>query len=249
MKKSYGNNKRGNQQKKSSYQNKKSKTTYKSPFKNLPATINHKPNAPEKKTLDSFKEITPGLPSAGDDGFCVNLTIEGSGPSQRIGRKINMKSLRIRGWLDWVNSYDSKNIYRLVVVYDRQTNGVQPAFNTVFQNIDTSGTFTTNILSPLSVNKTDRFIVLADEILYMASENASSTGGLATDQVVGLYDPMSTLRNFDRYIKLNQEVQYQASTGVVGDISAGGIYIYFKCHEDPPALHFYCNTRLRYIDI
>lgn len=223
---------------------------FKVPYLNkIPASLPGT-NAPEKKTLDVETFGVAENWSTSGTGWCLNIVKEGSGPSQRIGRKITMKSLRLRGVIVPPGGYDQYQILRFIVVYDRQTNGTLPVFTTLFQNIDLNGAFTSGALASLSVNMTERITVLMDETMVVASENNSSTTGLATDNTIGLTDTQSKLINFDRYIKLNQETQYKGTTGVIGDISTGGVYAYFLFNTGgATGLALMCNSRLRYVDI
>ena len=65
----------------------------------IPKTIYLKPSVPEKKGLDTNLYIASVINTSNTNTNCfvVNLIQQGSGSWNRVGRKVNLKSLRIKG--------------------------------------------------------------------------------------------------------------------------------------------------------
>lgn len=99
----------------------------------------------------------------------VNLIQTGVAQSMRIGNKVSLKSLKINCWLDYSgNGQVTSNLFRLMVVYDRQPNGTYPTAGDLFNHLDQTGNLTNPTLSNLvtaqiNPNYFDRFVVLLDK--------------------------------------------------------------------------------------
>lgn len=128
----------------------------------------------------------------------LNGMIEGTDPNNnRIGRKINMTSIVLR-YLSSTNL--NGNPFRVLVVYDKQSDGALPTAASIVQD-------QTNILSPMNMNQSDRFVVIADEFVTQPSTfNGSRTMG-------------SIFR------KLNLPAHYQSNTALITGMASGSIYV------------------------
>lgn len=92
-------------------------------------------------TLDATGELL-GAPTG------INLVPQGDTESERIGRKIVIKKINMRGWLRSVATGNS-NVVRLALIQDKQANGAYPAYTDVmesavftsFSNLSNSGRF------------------------------------------------------------------------------------------------------------
>ncbi|CAF4696889.1 unnamed protein product, partial [Rotaria socialis] len=86
--------------------------------------------------------------AASDDNFnlvggtpwvLLNGVVQGAGNNQRIGNKISMKALRMKGQI--INLATALQTYgRLLVIYDKQPNGALPTYATVMQTRNSAGT-------------------------------------------------------------------------------------------------------------
>jgi len=151
-------------------------------------------------TVRSLAVVAPLASANGSTPFLVNPVIQGSSATTRIGRRILMKSLYIRWFAQLVSTTTGGTPYRMLVVYDSQTNGTAPAVTDVV--------LTDEITSPMNLNNSRRFKTLCDK----------------TWECLGTGGPQSI--TLEKYIKLNLPVEFNnGNAGTVGDIQTGSIYV------------------------
>lgn len=143
-----------------------------------------------------------------------NLMLRGTDSGTRIGRKIKLRSVEIRGFLfaDPVVSAASVTSIaqqcRLLIVYDRQANGVAP---TVAQVI-------TGIQGPYTEANLGRFLVIQDKTWCFGPAAAVSP-----NPTFGI--PPTQANVFERH-QLNLPTHYNAgNAGTVADIDKGSLYM------------------------
>lgn len=178
-------------------------------------------------------------------GYTLNCIAVGSGYFNRIGSKINMKSLHIRGFVG-PNGTTATDMGRIVVIYDRQTNGALPALTTILSQRDSAGTAQQSGTSEVNLDYRDRFIILRDYEIYFPS--TSVAGGVDTTSFPG---EMSRI-DVNMFIPMKDLLtHYKASSAppVVGDISCGGVYIYCVSNVAANPWSFTYSGRLRYDDL
>lgn len=163
-------------------------------------------------TLNQTAQITP-----------MNLVQEGSSFYNRIGRRIEMKSLHLHGNIIQTGVGTTVSDYaRVLVVYDRQANGATPSFSTIMANYDQAGTSTSTGLSDLNPDEKERFAILADERLVLPAVTAATGLGAPTDSA------QRTCFNINRFIKLRGlTTHYKASSSpsVIGDVATGSLLL------------------------
>lgn len=254
--------------KKKSFKKKPTRNNY---LQKLPAT-NNMSMKPEVKTFDCNYNITTSptedqqsnngkMINFADSGRfrCINLPSEGSAFYNRIGRKISMKSIRVKYHLlpfGGPNALDTT--YRVMIVYDRQTNGSFPQGTDIITS--KPGTLNSDSLVHgfLNMANSERFTVLMDKWHYFPSNDSSvgTFGGL--NQSIAMTIDFTGLGVQDRFVKLKGlETTFKASStsgdgasGAIGDIATGGLYIVaFSTQELVDCgWHMVANTRLRYLD-
>nr|UOF76876.1 capsid protein [Cressdnaviricota sp.] len=151
---------------------------------------------------------------------CVNLISSGSGFNNRIGRKIDLKSLHLTGLIAQTGTASTTNDYaRICVIYDRQTNGVLPTYAEIFTNYSQSSTTASTSFSGLNPDNRERFVMLADQRLVLPATPVSGVNGSV--------DALSTTFSINRFLKLNQTTMYKGDTSpsIIGDIATGAVYI------------------------
>jgi hypothetical protein len=149
----------------------------------------------------------------------MNLVQSGSAFYQRVGRRIEMQSLHIYGFLNQTGNVAAEGFARIIVLYDRQANGAVPAYATVMANYDQSGTSTSSVYSGLNPDERERFLVLAD--LKITTPQTTST-------VPGSTDGTSATYKIDRYIRLSGlTTHFKADSvpAVIGDIATGALLL------------------------
>lgn len=237
---------------------KKSRSSYRP--RSRTTTVIHKSSG-ELKGIDSNLEILNGPAGGGilsttntNDGIdVVNAIDPGSASYNRIGRKIHMKSLRIKGTVQtrFVNEPTDGdlvgNSVRIVVVYDKQPSDVLPSFDDIFGRTVQDGTESTVFLDNLRYDNTGRFKVLHDEVMCMNPQLFNNAGG--SD------DAHYTLCYFDKYIDLKNKVTVYSGQSIpttIADISTGALYVIARARNDSNAeTESYVRNqiaRLRYVD-
>lgn len=201
----------------------------------------------EVKTVDtSGIDVITSTPNI----TLLNGVAEGTGFFNRVGRKFSMRSMHFRGYFAYdgeSSPSDDPDYWRVVVLYDRQINGAPPAIEDVFQEVPNTGTpATPDSMSSLNLNNSDRFKVLVDVRLGIAS---------GTNTVTQVLDGQSQEFTVNRYSKLGGlEVQCKGSTAAVSDISTGGLWLITWGQKaivemaNPCGFNFIWRNRLRYTD-
>lgn len=210
--------------------------------------------------------------------YPLNLLAAGTGSWNRIGRLVQMKSLRIkiRATCDWnvppyqtgdpssalpMNRLDSRHL-RMVIVYDKQPNGSLPQKGEIFQYKTNDGTETGYWNGFLSYDNMERFKILRDEVItfdvppipyaQQLPIGASGLGALETIQYQ--YPPIQVERMLDVYLKLNLKTNFKSESQVptIADIATGALYVVFmtdnNAQDFAPVVVADGVARLRYLD-
>lgn len=190
-----------------------------------------RPGTSEVKGCDYALTTSPILATTNTNGsqVTVNLVAPGVVSYNRIGRKIRMKSLRLKGNIQYAYTRTvttgnlQSQVVRMVVVYDQQPSGAVPTFDTIFGRTVQDGTETAGYLDAVKYDSMGRFKILKEstyEMNPMIWNNEGGTTDLTYVQV-----------NFDEYIKLHGlETVYsgQSSPCTIADLSTGGLYVFFR---------------------
>lgn len=180
----------------------------------------------------------------------LNLIRTGSTFCNRIGRKVEMTSIRIVGTMAVKQQSNAPNYCRLLVIYDRQTNGALPAIADILQSTIQDASNSTTSFSGLNLNNRDRFQVLRDLRIALPPVTDNETNILNP----GLLDQVTTTSNIDLYVKLpNLVTQYKADSvpAVIGDIATGSLLL-VTLSNLPVGSEGYTSlleTRLRFKDL
>jgi hypothetical protein len=170
---------------------------------------------------------------------------QGSGVNERVGRKIFLKSLYMRGFARLNRSAEAfPAVCRMALVFDKQSNGNTPVLGDIFREIDNMGSMSVvDYSSPMNINNTARFTILLDKTFALQNYSSSS----ATD------DNHSAIVPIRFYKKLNLFTQFnEGNTGTVSDISSGALYLIFitnynnSTQDEATCLDY--TVRLRYTD-
>jgi len=154
----------------------------------------------------------------------LNFIRAGTSFFNRVGRKIEMKSLHLKLFVNPLRTAAFQDYVRVMVVYDAQTNGAAPAISDILQDTDQAGTNATNQYCGPNLNNRDRFRVLCDYKIVIPS--VTSTAGVITN--LGPVDPVAPAFDIERFIKLKGLItQYKADSApaVIGDIATGGLFL------------------------
>lgn len=192
----------------------------------------------------------------------LNNTTEGSSFFNRIGRKISMKSLHLRGIIT-ANSgslvAQGPLTARIMVIYDRQPNGNVPAFADLIQSQNLGGTTSNTVFDGINMNNRERFAVLADMQVILPPVGIGGITPAST--VLNGVDPNGNAGdsnqgqfNINRFIKLKGiDTLYKASTGLIGDIATGSLLLLAFSNDTnagaTPAWNLTLSSRLKFIDV
>lgn len=183
----------------------------------------------------------------------LNLIQVGSSMFNRVGRKIQLRSVRLRCHIIPIQGATRSNaipdLGRVCVVYDKQTNGAFPVINDVYQDTEQSGANTITALTGLNMNNRDRFISIIDKSLMLPSGDLNN--GFLSLAYPDNGENNSTL---DEYRKLNLPTYYKADSNpaVIGDIATGGLYFICFALAYAPGSELYTllwNCRIKYVDM
>lgn len=174
----------------------------------------------------------------------INSIAQGTGPFQRIGRRANMKSIQLKFEIQNYTIAAPPDRLRVAIVMDMHPDGLVPAFNTIFQNTDNSGTASSGVDSGPNLDQSDRF-----RILYTRTFNTPTIAGSGGGVVQGNLDVNRITGTF--FKKLNQSVLFKSGGHTIGDIQAGAIYVISESDTSTLASQNWIlkmNSRLRYTD-
>lgn len=209
----------------------------------------------EKKGMDtaiSFPVITNTV--IDNSGMIVlNLIQQGAGSWNRVGRKVNLRSIRIRGDITHIQTTGATGntlgqVIRCVVVWDKQpSSGTIPQWQDMFGFTAQDGTEGTSMYAPIRYDNMDRFSILRD-VTYNPQPGAKAQG--ANPDIVTYYNTI------DEYIRLgDRECVFsgQSNPMTIADISSGAIYfcVRAKTNNGGSIQSSITNmtARLRYTDL
>lgn len=161
----------------------------------------------EKKWVDIAQNAA--FPSGSTVGVLtlLNGLQVGGGANQRIGTRIDMKSIAVRGlYQSGTGAGDTLGPVRIKIVYDKEARGAAPVATDILTN--------DFIYSHNNLDNGGRFITVLDKTYYPALPGQS--GALGRGGYLAI----------NEYVKLNLPVKYNTSTaGTVGDIVSGSLYM------------------------
>lgn len=168
----------------------------------------------------------------------------------RVGKRIKMKSVHIIGNLvasGVATGAGTGEYLRLLLVYDRQTNGNVPVSTDVLGDRDNQGAAVTTSFSKQNLDNSDRFAILRD---WRVAIPQNGTGG-ATQQMQSISGQQESQLNW--FVKLNGlETVYKSSTNpaAIGDIATGSLLLMAvgSVAAGSNGYAFVGNSRLRFYD-
>jgi len=222
----------------------------------------------ETKALDTNGVTVSPIPiiaataNAGSNAMfvCLNATQEGVGLWNRVGRRIRMKSIQIKGHVVPIvpdgTKYPSPSTCRIILFYDRQPNKALPDLNDVLLSYNSAGGATTTAFSGLNMNNRDRFLMLRDSQMELppAVGTASDTSGAIFSSCDSLAGNPQGSRNINWFVKLKGSVTHYLATAnpaTIGEITEGSLILgVFDEVGDVahPAWTFEYQARLKFLE-
>lgn len=165
---------------------------------------------------------------------CVGIA-QGTGESQRIGRKVTIRSLfwRYHLQLPTINAGTStavSDVVRVVVYQDSQTNGAAAAVTDILE--------TDNYQSFNNLANSGRFKILYDK-QHVLNYTALGSDGTTMDAA-------SNMRTGSFYKKCNIPIEYSSTTGAITELRTNNIGVLLLSRNG--VCEFESKMRLRYSD-
>lgn len=156
----------------------------------------------------TFTSISPtaGAPvNPADDS--LNLISQGTTKNQRIGNKLNLYAIRIRGEVTVPTNASSigSDWVRIVLVLDKQANGAVANVADVFEP---TAAATTDLNAHMNMDNVDRFKIVKDRLIIPPP---SGYGTIATGQA-------SIRLPFKLNHKCQTEIVFSSTTGVITEV-------------------------------
>jgi hypothetical protein len=178
-------------------------------------TFGYKPNTVEYKVADVN---SPGIP-INTTGFFTLLCnpTQGADFNNRIGRKIVLKSLYVRGQCGIEPALQQptnltaapQQLVRMVIFIDYQPNGAVPTVADLLTQ--------PSAVSQLNLNNRDRFKVITDKQWVIGPYFTSNTGALTANTGYAI----------KKFKTLNLEMIFNGTLGTVADINSGALYMFW----------------------
>lgn len=168
----------------------------------------------------------------------INGLVSGATETNRIGRKIMMKSLHFTGRLIPSGNQAAANppgmeYLRMIIVYDRQPNAAVFATADVLQSTDQAATTATTSLDHFNMSNAERFKIVRDLRISIQQRPMDATLEYNVARIGQQTFPGCTKDSFgvpcyEQFIKLNGlETHYNnGSAGTVADITSGSLYVF-----------------------
>ena len=148
---------------------------------------------------------------------CLSLANTGTSFFNRIGRRIKLASVQITGNIANTGATATAGVLRIIIVYDKQSNGALPSYADVITSVVQAGTTTSGHLDGPNQNNRDRFKILVDRKIHVPTVTTSVANGFPS--------PDSNDTRVHIYKRLNHTVQFKGDTNptTIADISTGSL--------------------------
>lgn len=174
----------------------------------------------------------------------LNGSTQGTDYTNRIGRKIVVKSLYIRGAMlneqannQLTTGTQGAQAGRMIVFVDMQPNGATPAVTDLLVSASP--------YSQLNLNNRDRFKIIKDKMYffdpYVYTTTATQASAALTNQI----------KQIKCYKNMNLETIYNSgNAGTIGDIQSGALYLLFigSATSGTTDLNANLSIRVRFVD-
>jgi len=181
----------------------------------------------------------------------LNLIQAGSSFFNRVGRKVMLKSVRLTGQISFTaHAIQADCDYaRIIVFYDRQTNGTLPTIANILQDTDQAGTNTSNALCGINLDNRDRFKIIIDKRVFLPT--ATTQAGFVASALTFTNQEPLLVDEFRKLTGLETHYKADSAPSVIGDIATGGLFLCTLTYTNAAGSENYLmdwNARLRYTD-
>jgi len=164
----------------------------------------------------------------------------GTGPNQRIGNRIILRTIQFRGSItSSANSSGYTNHIRVLLVWDKQTNGSLASAGDVIASSD-AATDTSNWTSYNNMDNIGRFKIIYDRLFRTTSQTLTIAGTASAPVTL----------NFNIYKKCYIPIEYDISgtNGTIDEVKSNSVFALFFSEWDDGATALF-SVRLRYKDL
>lgn len=196
------------------------------------------------KFTNAFRTPAAGTSIAGP----INAISNGPEIYQRVGRKVYMKSVAIKGFV--INAATSiQDLGRIFLIYDSQSNGAFPSVADVISDFNSAGV-TTSGTSSINLNNRQRFQIIRDHHITLPA--VTNTAGVLTNGP-SFNDTTRYSFEINWFIKLKglEAIYNQLAPGGgpdITEIASGSLFLMFVSTQADATYNFIGQTRLRYYD-
>ena len=172
----------------------------------------------------------------------LNPIVPGDDIYQRTGRTLNMKSLRVQGYLN-NTATTVQSFARVMVVYDKQSNAANPVIGDIIQ--DMNGTPATDVYSHPNLNNRERFVIIKD--CRFSNPSVTNAAGVLTN--LGTVNTAQSIV-IDWFLPLRgAETTYNATGGAtIASIVTGALFLITFSSDPNPNWSFDFTPRLRFVN-
>lgn len=204
-----------------------------------PATRGYRLNAVERKVND-IDTATYQVNTTGTFTLLALPTV-GADFNQRVGRKIMLRTVYIKGRVQCENAGSlsptatTSQQCRMIIFADLQPNGAAPAVTDLLVSATPA--------SQLNLNNRDRFKIYCDKEFYLDPFLIPAAG-------TSMYLNRSG-QVLKKFKKIQLETIFSTSTGSISDITSGALYMFWIGSAPAGAntdANFIGSTRVRYTD-
>lgn len=197
----------------------------------------HRTGGYYRSSSDMFKEkrfwditFSHVLTSTAGNFGSINLVPQGTGESQRLGRKMMIKSIQCRGYFDYApgTSAVGAGFGTAMLVLDKQANGANAAAADVIDS-------TSAHIGVRNLANANRFTVLKK------IDMAMQTGGGVSAAFA------NSVERVDFYHKCDIPIEFSSTTGAITEIKSNNLFwLLGSSTEASGAITFAGTLRLRY---
>ncbi len=168
----------------------------------------------------------------------LNHIAQGNTESERVGRKVTLKMLRMKGRVINTNVTsltETEQRYRIIVYCDKQANGATAAVTDILE--------TASINSFRNLANQSRFRIIYDKTKNFILPAVAQTAA-------GTFSSFSMEHNFMMSARLNIPIEFDNSvtTGAIGSIRSNNVGVLALCSTDNGPVRLGYTARIRYSD-
>lgn len=192
----------------------------------------------EYKYLDTTQTLTAVAAAGSILKSTICILPQGTGPSQRLGRKVTLKTIHFKGCIKMANTTlapATADMLRVIIYQDTQCNGTAATIATTADGLLQSA----DIFSFRNMENTGRYRFLYDKVRSIASMSGAYDG---TNDQFG--ENFASLR-FN--IKCNIPLEYSATTGVLTELRSNNVGL--AAISQDGVVQIEGNFRIRYSDM